>query len=988
MALTELTKVTGPGIHTLSNILSHNIKSSGIITATKFSGPLDSIGGNFAGVITATNGVFSGNVTIGGTLTYEDVTNIDSVGIITARNGIDCNGDLDVDGHTELDNGNVSGVVTFTSAPNAIQMNDNARVSFGTSLKTAITYNSSDSKTKIVNFNDTLQIGYRNTEIYHTNQARLTFDSGNTFSNVVNTSFSGANYNVVWIPSSDTFRFNDNAKLVLGTNGDTEMYHNNSHLLISNTTGNINVTGNVVLNNDISVDGHTNLDNVSIAGVTTTSGLLDINAGGQANTFKVEDLTDNRIVIAGTGGELEDSANLTFDGSLLTTAGNGKFSKTGNCNVLIGSTNAGGAAIVLDGDSDGNGSGADYAYIEHDTSGNLNIVATNPADNSQMVFNTGDGGERLRITAVGQVQINTDGGSGALTLGASQDFKMYHDAGGPTIFTDVGNQGFKLQIKELNLTEYTGTTNRLKIDTSGHILPGASGTQNLGSTSLEWGNVYIADSKNIFFGSDQDGEIYHSGSHLYLQNGTGNLYIRGGGQSLILRGDNNKDGIIVNATTTFLYYDNAVKLTTSGTGIEVTGEVAASQDYPNYKPRLNFNFTASKKLDPIFTYQRTGPASFTDEFGKVVLVGSNTPRFDHDPMTGECKGLMFEISRTNYVRQSLTLADEWVAGSGDFAIDNTITNPDGSVGAYYHTGTELYHENIDLSGASTNVITVSLWVKERSGQSGNLDIEIFQQISGGAISMGVWSFNPTTEVISTAPSTYSDGRVQEYPNGWYRVSAKATTASGNFSSTTRFDMQSSEHYVWGMQIEAGSFPTSFIPTNGATATRGHENVVIDGDDFTDFYNPKESTAVCEFDTSNWITYNANAYERIFSFGNLNTETDTFEVFKQNNSNSGARYRVRTGNSNVLGAANYSYGTNTTPKVAFAVKLNDAALSIDGGTPGGTSDTGIPMPTVTQLSLGNSGLQNNNGVHMLNGYIRKFMYYPVKLSDSQVVTLTS
>ena len=43
MALTELTKVTGPGIHTLSNVLSHNIKSSGIITATKFSGPLDSV---------------------------------------------------------------------------------------------------------------------------------------------------------------------------------------------------------------------------------------------------------------------------------------------------------------------------------------------------------------------------------------------------------------------------------------------------------------------------------------------------------------------------------------------------------------------------------------------------------------------------------------------------------------------------------------------------------------------------------------------------------------------------------------------------------------------------------------------------------------------------------------------------------------------------------------------------------------------------------
>ena len=131
MALTELTKVTGPGIHTLSNVLSHNIKSSGIITATKFSGPLDSIGGNFAGVITATSANFTGNVSIGGTLTYEDVTNIDSVGIITAQKDIhvgagvsavgvgtfgslDIGGDIDVDGHTNLDNVSVAGVTTMS----------------------------------------------------------------------------------------------------------------------------------------------------------------------------------------------------------------------------------------------------------------------------------------------------------------------------------------------------------------------------------------------------------------------------------------------------------------------------------------------------------------------------------------------------------------------------------------------------------------------------------------------------------------------------------------------------------------------------------------------------------------------------------------------------------------------------------------------------------------------------------------------------------
>ena len=75
------TKVVGPGFHTLYNITSHNVHSSGIITATKFDGPFDNI--NVSGAAT-----FTGNVTIGGTLTYEDVTNIDAVGLITARDGI------------------------------------------------------------------------------------------------------------------------------------------------------------------------------------------------------------------------------------------------------------------------------------------------------------------------------------------------------------------------------------------------------------------------------------------------------------------------------------------------------------------------------------------------------------------------------------------------------------------------------------------------------------------------------------------------------------------------------------------------------------------------------------------------------------------------------------------------------------------------------------------------------------------------------------
>ena len=78
------TKVLGPGIHTLANVTSHNINSSGIITATKFVGDMEPGGGTG----TFDSLTVTGNLGVGGTLTYMDVTNVDAVGIITAQEGI------------------------------------------------------------------------------------------------------------------------------------------------------------------------------------------------------------------------------------------------------------------------------------------------------------------------------------------------------------------------------------------------------------------------------------------------------------------------------------------------------------------------------------------------------------------------------------------------------------------------------------------------------------------------------------------------------------------------------------------------------------------------------------------------------------------------------------------------------------------------------------------------------------------------------------
>jgi len=79
-------------------ITATSVNASGVITATRFAGPLTgNVTGNVTGTagglsgspsITVANITATGNVSIAGTLTYEDVTNIDSVGLITARNGI------------------------------------------------------------------------------------------------------------------------------------------------------------------------------------------------------------------------------------------------------------------------------------------------------------------------------------------------------------------------------------------------------------------------------------------------------------------------------------------------------------------------------------------------------------------------------------------------------------------------------------------------------------------------------------------------------------------------------------------------------------------------------------------------------------------------------------------------------------------------------------------------------------------------------------
>jgi len=578
---------------------------------------------------------------------------------------------------------------------------------------------------------------------------------------------------------------------------------------------------------------------------------------------------------------------------------------------------------------------------------------------------------RLETDANG-VQIKPNSG-GVTQLGIAQTTTTAHSINGSISFINSSNTTAQIQ----------GRTGSASTTGDMIFLCNTVGDETL--AVLEDGKVRVPDRGSFVVGQGNDLTLKHNVDHSTITNTTGDLDI----QSNVIRLKRTDAGqtfasFINNGQAEFSFSGNT-KLSTSLTGITVTGEVAASQDYPDLRPTLDFNFVAEKKLDTKITYERTGPASFTNEFGKVVLVGGNVPRFDHDPVTRECKGLLIEESRTNYCRSSSDLSNLWSAGGGSYAIDSAITNPDGTVGAHYHTGAELYH-TMDLSGASTNTIRISMWVKERSGQSGNMDIQIYEQVSGSVLNIGGPGFNPATGVL-TASSHSSNERVVEYPNGWYRIAFTMTAQTANFTASSRLDLQAAEHYVWGIQVEIGAFETSFIPTSGSTVTRGADTTFIDGDDFTDFYNQPEGTIVSSHSLLDDIpaTHNVYTYQVAPDSG---TSEAPFRLIDRNGAYGNTLVATSITN-NAIVAFFKASGDPVTPankkmKVAFAIKTNDFAASFNGGTVV-TDTSGTVSQTNDHLAI---GYYKPSPQAYLNGHIQRLMYYPSRLSNTQLQNLSS
>ena len=192
-------------------------------------------------------------------------------------------------------------------------------------------------------------------------------------------------------------------------------------------------------------------NNLYVSGISTFVGLVDINGGGQANTFKVEDLTDNRIVIAGADGELEDSANLTFDGTNFDITGSGEVSA--NWKVAGVSTFTG--AIDANGDLDVDGrSELDNVNVAE----TLNVVGLSTFNANVHLLDN----DRLRI-----------GGS----AGTFDGLELYHD-GSHSYINDSG-------------------TGELKINGSGIEILSAADTVRIGSVLAYETQIFHSNSEKF-----------------------------------------------------------------------------------------------------------------------------------------------------------------------------------------------------------------------------------------------------------------------------------------------------------------------------------------------------------------------------------------------------------------------------------------------------------------------------------------------------------
>jgi len=384
----------------------------------------------------------------------------------------------------------------------------------------------------------------------------------------------------------------------------------------------------------------------------------------------------------------------------------------------------------------------------------------------------------------------------------------------------------------------------------------------------------------------------------------------------------------------------------------------------------------------VTAYTPTTTQPITNYIPTLLTATDNVARFDHNPTTGESLGLLIEEQRTNLLLRSEEFDTTWAANALT-VVTNQVIAPDGTLSSdilYEVAATTTQNRTQNISVTNGVTYTFSVFAKKQ-----NRD---FVQLggSGGAFGNFVFAnFDLVNGVVGTTGSA-TTARIAPAGNGWYRCSitgvAIATTTGTVFIQScvdgneargaNRAGDPTKGTAVWGAQLEVGAFPTSYVATSASQVTRSADAASMTGANFSSWYNAAEGTLYGEY----------LAFSTKLTSGRFFTISDgTANNIVMADEFGTARVRVRKdgGTTNNMTSV---LGLNGSTKTAIAIKNNDFAVSFNSATAiAGAFQT---PSNLNRLEIGYERLNNN----YCNTTIKKISYYPIRLTDTQIVALTS
>ena len=242
--------------------------------------------------------------------------------------------------------------------------------------------------------------------------------------------------------------------------------------------------------------------------------------------------------------------------------------------------------------------------------------------------------------------------------------------------------------------------------------------------------------------------------------------------------------------------------------------------------------------------------STATDYIPTTSTATGAPRFDHDPATGESLGLLIEEARTNLIVNS---AGDIPEGRQQMTVPVSVDGPAGSGTAYQYlsvggtVGSRLRLQNVNVTTGSQ--YTATIYIK-----GVNYDTVTFGFSITGFPAQSRRRFYLDTLTSQGGGGAVAETSIEDVGNGWRRL--RMTTVAANADATTLLFLDlgatadethsTNEGFqIYGIQVEEGSFPTSYIPTSGSTVTRAADIGYITQANMQSWYNQSEGTIFSE-----------------------------------------------------------------------------------------------------------------------------------------------